>query len=70
MAALTPKAVRAKITYQTKTKEPSQKNPPKTKSLKDCPSIGTKSGSSTCSACTSVKRSGPSLSTKKTKPTA
>ena len=49
--AITPKPVRAKIATQVKTKEPSQKNQPKTKPLKDYPSIGTKSGNSTGSAC-------------------
>ena len=43
----TPKAVRAKNVNQTKTKEPPQKNPPKQNPLKVCPSIGTRSGSST-----------------------
>ena len=55
----TPKATRAKITNQTKTKKPFQKNSPKQKSLKKCPSIGTKSSSGTCCTCRSIRRSSP-----------
>ena len=48
--APTPRPVRKPAT-QVKAKEPSQKNPPKQNPLKGCPSIGTKSSNSTCSAC-------------------
>ena len=66
--APTPKPVRKPAT-QVKVKEPS-KNASKTKPLKGCPSIGTKSGNTTGSACRPAWRSSPSLSTKSTKPVA
>ena len=68
--APTPKPVRVKPATQTKTKEPPQKKPTKTKSFKDYPSIGTKSGNRTFNTYRSARRSSPSLSTISTKPTA